>query len=306
MAELPTPPYGRAMRRAGLLPFAATLCAVAIFSVMDATIKGASLVLGAYSVLFWRSLASVALSVPAWLMRGARWPAAHALKLHVLRAVVASMMSLTFFWGLERLPMAEAIAISFISPLLALYLAAVFLKERIRRGAIFASLLGVAGVVVIASGRLDASAWGDDAAQGIVAVLISATLYAWNLILQRRQAQIASPLEVASFTSVVVALTLLPAAPVLAVVPREGWLVVAIIASAALAVVAGMLFSWAYARAEAQALVPLEYSAFVWAALLGYLVFGETLTLPTALGAVLVIVACWIAAPRKHTEQSAL
>ena len=55
--------------------------------------------------------------------------------------------------------------------------------------------------------------------------------------------------------------------------------------AAALAIVSLSLLSFAYARAEAQALVPLEYSMFVWAALLGYLVFDETIGWTTLAGA---------------------
>ena len=52
-------------------------------------------------------------------------------------------------------------------------------------------------------------------------------------------------------------------------------------------------------------LVPVEYSAFAWAALMGWLAFGERLTWPTLFGTVLVIAACWIAAPRRRPEQTA-
>ena len=69
-----------------------------------------------------------------------------------------------------------------------------------------------------------------------------------------------------------------------------------------LAVAAGMLFSWAYARAEAQVLVPVEYSAFVWAALFGWLVFAEELAWVTVAGTVLIVAGCWIAAPRRRPE----
>ena len=65
-------------------------------------------------------------------------------------------MALTFFWGLARVPMAQAIALAFVAPLIALYLAAVILKETIERRAILASLLGFAGVLVILAGQAQA------------------------------------------------------------------------------------------------------------------------------------------------------
>lgn len=293
-------------RHAPIMPFVLTLLAVGLFSLMDALVKNATLVIGVYSTLLWRSLTAVLLVVPAWRVSGWRWPPAATLRLHVTRGVVSTGTSLTFFWGLERLPLAEAIAISFLAPLIALYLAAVILGERIGRGAVAGSLLGLSGVAMIAVMRMGEGGQGDGAFEGILSVLASAMLYAWNLILTRQQAQLASPLEVASFTNCVVALMLLPLAPLLAVVPETAYVAANIGGSAILALVGGMLFSWAYARAEAQALVPVEYSAFVWAALFGWLFFAEALEVETVAGAALIVAGCWIAAPRRRPEVSSL
>jgi len=291
---------------APIMPFLATLAAVGLYSLMDVLMKGSGLAIGVYSALLWRSLVAATLAVPAWRLTGGRWPSFPTLRLHLLRGTVSAGMALTFFWGLTQLPMAEAIAISFLAPLVALYLAAVMLGERIGRGAVLASLLGLAGVVLIAAVRMGAEDSGDEAFGGILAVLVSAVLYAWNLILQRRQAQVASPLEVASFMNSTVALVLLPFAPLLAVVPPTPTLALMTAGAAVLVLGAGMLFSWAYARAEAQALVPVEYSAFVWAALFGWLAFAEPLQPVTVAGALLIVAGCWIAAPRRRPEPTSV
>ena len=67
---------------------------------------------------------------------------------------------------------------------------------------------------------------------------------------------------------------------------------------AALTVAGAMAFAWAYARAEAQVLVPLEYSGFLWASLFGWLFFAEQLTLPTVVGTAIIIASCWLATRR--------
>ncbi|MXO73379.1 DMT family transporter [Alteraurantiacibacter buctensis] len=293
-------------RRATLYPILMTLLGVGFFSVMDAMMKGASLAMGAYSALLWRCLIAVAGTLPAWRLAGGKWPDRPTMRLHMLRGAVGAGMAVTFFWGLTRLPIAEAIAISFIAPLIALFLAAVMLGETIARGAIVASIMGLAGVVVIGTARMGASQPADGVGWGIVAVLVSAVLYAWNLILQRQQSLVAEPLEVTSFMSLGMTLCLLPFAPFLAVLPPDGWALATVAGAAALTVLAGLCLAWAYRRAEAQVLVPLEYSAFVWAALMGWLFYREELTLPTLAGTALVVLACWIAVPRRHVEQTAL
>jgi S-adenosylmethionine uptake transporter len=287
------------------MPFIAGLAAIALFSVMDATMKYAAIAVGAYSATLWRTIIGSALVLPLWLHEGPRWPERSTLILHIKRGIVGAGTAVTFFYGLVRLPLAEAIAISFVAPLLALFLAAVLLKERIGRPAIGASLLGLAGVLIIAFGRGEPANDHPEAGLGIASVLLSAALYAWNLILQRQQAQVASPREVAVFQATIASLFLGLASPWLLVIPdATSWLFIA--ASAALAMSALMLASWAYGRAEAQKLVPLEYSAFLWAAAIGWLAFREPLTLPTALGATMIVLGCWIAAPRKHIEQTAV
>jgi S-adenosylmethionine uptake transporter len=65
-----------------------------------------------------------------------------------------------------------------------------------------------------------------------------------------------------------------------------------------------MLLSWAYRRAQARTLIPVEYTAFIWAALLGWLIFSETLSLTTLVGTSLIVVGCLVAA-RQHVATSA-
>jgi S-adenosylmethionine uptake transporter len=209
-------------------------------------------------------------------------------------------MALLFFWGLGRVPLAQAIALAFIAPLIALYLAAVLLGERIERRAILASLIGIGGVAIIFIGQAEADL-GPEALLGSLAILASACLYAYNIILMRRQAQVAGPVEVAFFMSGITALTLGLAAPVLAEVPAaEHW--PAILGGAVLAFGSLLLLAWATARAQAQHLAPVEYTSFIWAAALGWLVFGETVGLFTLAGAVLIVAACLLAATRRAPD----
>lgn len=287
-----------------IMPFLATALAVALFSLMDALMKTASIAVGVYSALLFRTLAGTVLAAPVWLATGGRMPPLAHMRIHLLRATVTCGMALLFFFGLVRLPMAEAIALSFIAPLIALYLAAIMLGERISKSAVIASLLGLAGVAIITMARFRGAPFGDEEWRGVGAVLGSACLYAWNLVLQRRIAQLAPPLEVTVAQNALMCGLLGTLAPWIAVVP-DGGALFPIIASAVLATVSLLLLTWAYARAETQTLVPLEYTAFLWAALFGWLYFGEAVGGATLVGVVLIVTGCWIGAPRR-TEPTAL
>lgn len=291
------------MTRAPLpLPVLSALFAVALLSLMDALMKGASLAVGAYSAAFLRSLMGVGLVAPVWLGRGGRWPSPEVMRVHLLRGVNGSFMALTFFYALTKLPLAETIAISFVAPLVSLYLAAIFLKERIRREAIVAAVLGLVGTLIIIGGKIGRAPMGEDAILGLAAILFSALLYAGNLVISRHQAQLAQPLEISAFHSGVGALVLGLAAPWLLRLP-DAQAALLIAGSSLLTVIGMVAFAWAYARAEAQVLVPMEYSSFGWAVLFGWLFFGEGVTATTVLGTALIVLGCWLAARRKEPEQ---
>jgi S-adenosylmethionine uptake transporter len=282
------------------IPFAVCCAGVALFSVMDAAMKGLSLAIGLYNALFWRAVTGTVLGLCLMLVTRQRWPGRAVLRIHLLRGTVVAIMALLFFWALMRMPLAEAIALSFIAPLIALYLAALLLHERVGRQAIGASLLGLVGVGIILSGRLQGH-YDADALLGALAVLGSAVLFAWNLIIQRQQAQVASPIEVAFFQHLVMLGVFATGAPFLLAAPPLHALPLVVLA-ATLAFTSLAALSWAYARAEAQRLIPVEYSAFVWAAIVGWLAFGERVTLTTVAGALLIVVACLIAARTKRPE----
>ncbi|HTH27214.1 MAG TPA: DMT family transporter [Sphingobium sp.] len=276
------------------LPFAVAFLGIAIFSAMDAVMKHLSIVIGAYNAMLWRTIISLVVLAPIFVLRGGRWPERAVFRLHVLRGATAGLSLLLFFWALARVPLAEGIALSFIAPLIALALAAFFLKEKIARSALFASVLAFGGVLVIVAGQPGAAAGGSNW-QGQAAILLAAVLYAVSIVAGRRQAQAAGPLEIALFFNIVAGALLLVAAPRFAILPDWTHFPPLILATMA-ANISIMLIAWAYARAETQYLLPVEYTAFLWAAMFGWLVFGEAVTAATLSGAVLIVAACLLAA----------
>lgn len=277
--------------------FAVASLGIACFSMMDALMKGLAIALGTYNALLWRFLALVAIAGIVFAARRGGWPSRPALRFHLIRGIMTAAMAMLFFWGLARVPLAQGVALSFIAPLIALYLAAWLLKERIERAAIIASLLGFSGVLVIMVGQAEAEL-GPEAFLGSVSILLSACLYAWNIILMRQQALVAAPVEIAFFMSLITGACFLLFAPFLASVPPAEMLP-EIVGAAALAFMSLLMLSWAYARAEAQHLAPVEYTAFIWAVILGFLIFDEKVRPLTLVGAAMIVIACLIATRRR-------
>ncbi len=256
--------------------------------------KGLALQIGAYNAMFWRSLITIVLAGSLYGWRKPAWPLRSVLRLHIWRGFIVSIMAFLFFWGLKYLPVAEAIGLSFIAPLIALYLSAVILHEQINRLSIVASVIGLIGAGVVIGGRLSGD-YNFQMGQGILAILCSAVLYAYNLILQRQQALVAAPIEIGFFQNLTVILVFGALAPILAVVPPPA-IAPQLFTASILGLFSMLMMSWAYARAPASALLPVEYTAFAWAALLGWVFFSEAITSTTVLGTAMIVTGCLVAA----------
>jgi S-adenosylmethionine uptake transporter len=281
--------------------FLAALAAVAVLSIMDAVMKHLVLVIGLVAVSVWRSAANLSLSAFLYLPRRTSWPDRKTFWIHVARGVIVTIMAALFFWGIGRVPLAQAIALTFIAPLIAMLLASVFLHEKIGQRSILGSMLAFGGVIVIVTGQAR-TPLGPQALLGTLAILGSALAYAVNIVLMRRQALAAKPLEINFFQCVTVTALWLLAVPIVGLPawPGEQWLW--IIVATLLSTSGTLLFAWGYARGPASYLAATEYSGFLWASVMGWLVFHERVSSYTLAGAVLIVGGCLIAARGRRPE----
>lgn len=288
-----------------LKPFLVACAGIALYSTMDVLMKGMSISMGAYNAVIWRTAAGSLLCGVTYAALRPKWPNRATMIIHFVRSIFVAAMAFFFFWGLARLPMAEAISLAFTAPLLAIFMAALFLGETVDRRSIIAALMGFAGVVVIVIGKLGASDRAPDALLAVGAVSFSALCYASNLILARKQAKMAGPMEIAFYQNLFVTLILGMAAPWFLVLPPAA-MAAPIVSAAALAVVSLMLLTWAYARAQTQILATTEYTGFLWAMVYGWVFFQESVTLSTIIGAGLIVTAClFITRPVKTAPEPA-
>ena len=282
-------------RHPPLIAFIVAVFGIATFSIMDAVMKGLVLALGTYVTIFWRSLAGMLMTGALFASSKPRRPDRRTMRIHATRGLLGSVMAATFFWGLARVPMAQAIALAFIAPLMALYLAAAILKEHVGPRLIGASIVAFSGVLIIVWGQAQANL-GHEALLGSISILCSAGCYAVNIILMRQQSLAAPPIESSFFQSLFVFIGMIAAVPFLGIgLPPTDKLPMIILA-AFLATTSLLLLSWAYARAKASYLATSEYTSFLWAALFGWIIFGERVSPFTVAGAAMIIGGCLLAA----------
>jgi S-adenosylmethionine uptake transporter len=132
---------------------------------------------------------------------------------------------------------------------------------------------------------------------GVAAALGSAVFYALNLVLLRSIAQRDAPPIIVAFQNTGPALVL--ALPALLAWQPLSMRQAALAALGGVLAVGGHLFvTRAYALANAARVAPSEYTALIWAALIGFLLFGERPGLETFLGAGLIVFGAMAVARR--------
>jgi S-adenosylmethionine uptake transporter len=277
--------FGRAIPPALVL----TLAIVA-GSAMDATIKHLSLTNHVLLVAFGRYLFGTIFSAGIWWRAGRPRISAEMWRAHGLRGFVIAATAVTFFWALSILPLAEAVTLSFIYPLLAPFVAWLVLKERVRASSVVCALIGFAGVIVAMQGA-PSEAESPQHDLGVIAVLVSAGFFSIAMVLLRERAQKDGAPIVGLMTSLVPGVILVTPTIAFATPPRlDDWPLFLLMG--ALAAVFMYLMARAYAKAEAQQLAPIHYTELLWATLMGFVIFHEVPRPEIYMGAALIIAAC--------------
>ncbi len=268
---------------------------IALLTAMDAVIKAQMQQHPFLLALFMRfamgglcALIVLAIARPAF-------PTRASLIGNAARIPVVILTAGSFFYSVSVLPLAEALTLSFLAPVFVALLGALILKESLDKRILQALGFGLAGMLVMVWPRLQGGVTG--AELGVAAALFSAISYAFNLILLRRIAVKEHPAIIVLFQNAGPALCLAwPAS--LVFMPMAGRDLLAYLGAGALGVAGHLLLTSAFARAPASRLAPIEYTALVWASLLGFAVFGEV-PLPTTYAGALLIVAGAFAVSRR-------
>jgi drug/metabolite transporter (DMT)-like permease len=279
------------MARLGVLsPALLLVLAITAGSAMDATIKFLTQTNHVLIVTLGRYVFGAMFSLAIWLQ--ARKPSVtpEMWRAHALRGFVIAGCATTFFWALTVLPLAEAVTLSFIYPLIVPFMAWLVLGERVRPQSLIAAGLGFAGVIVATQGAPPV-AQSPQHAMGVAAVLVSAGLFSIAMVLLRQRAQTDHAAIVGLMTSLFPALIV--AGPAIAIAPPPHWgdwplfLLMGALAASFM-----YLMARAYAKAEAQVLAPIHYIELIFATIFGIVIFHELPRLEVFLGATLIIAAC--------------
>ncbi len=289
-------------------PLLIAVIAIGLGSGIDALVKGVAPNAGLHHLLAWRFLFGGLIALAVFRAQKRPMPSGEAIRFHTMRGLIQVGAAFTFFFALMHLPLAVATIIGFTAALMVPFVAWVLMRERVTPIALMATLIGFAGAILAITGRPENGQASELWVWGAASCFLAAFLYALVLVLLRMRATKEDATTIAMFTNVVPGIALLPIT--VGIFGAPDWSDIPIfLGFGVLGYAIWYLMTLAYARAPAQRLAPLEYTALIWSGIFGSIFFNEYPGWQTWVGAVIIIAACLIVAfedrfkTRKETGQ---
>lgn len=262
------------VKRAVALMAASTV----FFGCMAACIRLASEQLHPFEIAFFRNFFGFVFVLPLFLRHGPGILRTTKLPFYLLRCCIGIVSMLAGFWAIVHLPLAQAIALSYSTPLFVTLGAVLVLGEIVRARRWTAVLVGFVGVLVIV--RPGSSDFTAASLVALLAAVASASVAISIKFLSRTE----HPDAIVLYTTMLwVPMSLVPALMVWETPVGITWLW--IVLAGALGTTAHLFWTRALKLADASLLTPISFLQILVVAVLGYLLFDERLDQWTALGA---------------------
>lgn len=200
----------------------------------------------------------------------------------ILRGILGIAGTLFAFYGFGHLPLAEAMSIVFLSPLLTTILARTLLGEKVSGYTWAGTFIGLLGVLIVLTPKFQHLSLGHLAAIG--AGLSGAA----SSILIRYTKDSEKPVTMFGAASLsLIAFSGFMMVPALHLPTIKEWAL--IVAVGVTGAVGSMLILFAWRNAPVSDVAPTQYSQLIWGLLIGWLVFHEELTASTLIGAFTIV-----------------
>ena len=244
------------------------ILSAASFAAAHAGVRELSDEVHPFATAFYRNVFGIIFLLP-WLLKNnfAVLKTKH-LKLHTLRGILNSGFMLGFFFALSLIPIAEATALNFTAPLFACLLAVIVLREFVGWRRWIALFIGFASTLIILQPGAEIISFG------AILVLFASLSWAGSMIALKKLSNTESSLTSTLYLVLVLTpVTFIFAFPHLTALGLEQiiWLVEVAITST----MAQYFLSESLKNGDASAVAPYDFSRLIWAAIFGYILFGE-------------------------------
>lgn len=251
-------------------------CVMAPFADALAKLLGPEVAVGQLVLL--RFAVQLAILMPITILTRRPWRAeGHILALVILRTGLHIAGIATFFTALLYLPLADAVAITYVMPFILLLMGHWFLGEEIGWRRIAACVVGFTGVLMVVQPAFDDVGW-----PALLPVVI-AFIFALFMLVTRRIAAVTDPIGMQALSAMIALCFLVPAImlspadllPAFAWRPQtaNSWMLILMMGASG--TLAHLLMTWSLRFAPASTLAPMQYLEIPFATLVGYLIFAD-------------------------------
>ena len=250
-------------------------------SVTFAVVRFAIKDINIFTMTFIQSSFALLLISPFILKDGIAHLKTRRWKLHIIRNIFGLAGTSCFFYGVTKIPLNEATAISFTAPLFTALVAWVLLKEKVKYYRWIGMIIGFIGALIVLKP-------GADFNYNVLFIIASVVLMGFVQVFIAMLNKTEPVKRILFYMIILTVLMVAPLAAVKWVTPHWsniGWIFMLTL------LIFLNLFGQvlAYRYTEINILMPLDFSRLIFTALVAYSVFAEKLTTATLLGSVVIL-----------------
>ena len=257
------------------------LFSTVLFGLMAVVIRLASETQHPFEIAFFRNLFGLLFTLPLLFKHGPGLLKTSKLPLYLLRCAIGTVGMMAGFWAIVHLPLAQAVAISYSTPLFVTIGAVWVLGETVRARRWAAVLIGFIGVIILL--RPDADTFTGASLVALLAAVMSASVAISIKFLTRTE----SPDAIVVFTTALwVPMSLVPASLFWQTPSGITWLW--LVLAGLFGTVAHMCWTRALQLGDASILTPISFMQVLVVGVLGWWLFGESVDRYTLIGALII------------------
>lgn len=268
------------------------LASTVLFGFMVVAIRLAAASLHTFEIAFFRNFFGLLAALPLLFIHGPGLLRTTQFPRYLFRCLVGVTSMLCGFWAIGHLPLAQAVSLSYSTPLFVTIAAAALLGEQVRARRWVAVALGFCGVLLIV--RPGSAQFSAGTLVALMAALLSSIV-----AIQIKQLSATEPADrIVIWTTLLwVPMSLVPALFVWHAPQGIAWLWLAL--CGVLGTIGQLFWTRALKLGEVSALTPISFTQLPVVTLAGWLLFDETIDAMTLLGAAIILTATFYIAHRE-------
>jgi len=218
----------------------------------------------------------------------------HNPRLQIVRGIVAVGSATFFIMAVRHVPLADAVAVTFVAPFIVTVFGALILKESVGIRRWLAVMTGFIGMLIVIRPGMGVFH------PAIFLVVVAAVLFAIRQLVSRWLSGVDRIVTTVAYTSIVAFLLTSLAQPFIWLTPTGFTTLLVILGLTLLAALGEILIINALDIAQSVVLAPLHYTLIIWSTFYGYLVFRELPDQWTLIGCSIIVISGLYTIYREH------